>query len=100
MKHSRVRNGFSEPFIVVAVVLGFFWMASQGKMSLQDLGSYIGFLVIIVLFYFALLFCRMMFFWMTGGENTPWWMHVEQAHKMHLDEMQKRKEDWKGSRKK
>lgn len=72
------RSTFGEALIVVSVTAGFFYLFSRNNLSPQDITwGPVGFLIAIVLFYFALLFCRMLFFWMTGGEASPypWWMH-------------------------
>ena len=78
MNHRPVnRSTFGEALIVISVVAGFFYMVMQGKLSFQNMGIYAGFLLMIVVFYMALLFCRMLFYWMTGGDSTPypWWLH-------------------------
>jgi len=64
------------------VVVGFFVAILQNKVTLQDI-SLVGFLALIVIFYMALLFCRMLFFWMTGGDRPhyPWWKNVEMMKK-------------------
>ena len=92
MKLFRSSRTSGESFIVVLVIAGFFWLMSQGKFSFQDIWSYIGFLAMIVVFYFALLLCHMIFFWMVGGNGTyPWWEHVEHAEKYnkHLENLKK-----------
>ncbi len=80
--HTRRASG-GEVFIVAVVIAGFFWLMSQGIMQIQDIWSYVGFLLIIVVFYFALLLCRMIFFHMVGGNAYPWWEHV-QHHEEYL----------------
>lgn len=71
------RSTFGEALIVISVIAGFFVAFLQGKVSLQDVWTLAGFLLVIVVFYMALLFCRMLFFWMTGGDQAPysWWEH-------------------------
>lgn len=78
------RSTFGEALIIISVVVGFFVAFMQGKVSLQDIWTLAGFLALIVIFYMALLCCRMLFFWMTGGDQTPypWWKHAEMAKKM------------------
>ena len=80
---SANRGTLGEALIVVSVVAGFFAAVMAGKVSAQSI-SPVAFLVSIVILYMALLFCRMLFFWMTGGDQTPhpWWMHAEMAKKM------------------
>ncbi|PIR48697.1 hypothetical protein COU80_03265 [Candidatus Peregrinibacteria bacterium CG10_big_fil_rev_8_21_14_0_10_55_24] len=77
------RNTFGEALIVALVVVGFFVAFLQNKVALEDVWTLAGFLTLIVIFYMALLFCRMLFFWMTGGDQTPypWWKHVEMQKK-------------------
>lgn len=84
MKPLRSRHsGGGEAFIVVVVIAGFFWLISQGKFEVQDIWSYVAFLSMIVVFYFALLLCRMIFFHMVGGNGTyPWWEHVRHAEEI------------------
>ncbi len=65
----RTRSTVGEAIIVVSVVAGFFWHFSQNRIVPQDLWLYALFLCGIVGFYFALLFARMLFFWMTGGDQ-------------------------------
>lgn len=81
---SANRSTLGEALIVVSVVVGFFAAFMNDQVSLQDIWTLVGFLVVIVVFYMALLFCRMLFFWMTGGDQTPhpWWTHAEMAKKM------------------
>ncbi len=80
---SANRSTFGEALIVVSVVVGFFIAFMEDKVSLQNIGDLAAFLVLITAFYFALLLCRMLFFWMTGGDLTPhpWWTHAEMAKK-------------------
>ncbi len=81
----RNRSTFGEALIVIAVIAGFFWTFSQNRIVPQDLWMYAAFLGGIVAFYFALLFARMLFFWMTGGDyNFSWgdwqeWQRAENA---------------------
>ncbi len=77
------RGTFGEALIVVSVVAGFFVAFMEGKVSLENIWTLAGFLAAIVVFYMALLFCRMLFFWMTGGDQAqyPWWTHAEMAEK-------------------
>lgn len=91
MEHTNVprsssRGTLGEALIVVSVVAGFFVAFMQDKVTLQDIWPLAGFLLTIVVFYMALLICRMLFFWMTGGDQAhyPWWTHVEMAKK-HAD---------------
>jgi len=81
---SSSRSTIGEALIVISVIIGFFAAFMDDKVSLQDIWSIAWFLVLIVIFYMALLFCRMLFFWMTGGDQAqyPWWMHAEMAKKM------------------
>lgn len=78
------RSTFGEALIVVFVVAGFFVALIQNKISFEDIGTFASFLAAISVFYMALLFFRMLFFWMTGGERIsyPWWKHVEMAEKI------------------
>lgn len=92
MKSFRPSRTSGESFIVVVVIAGFFWLMSQGKLEVQDVWSYAGLLAMIVVFYFALLLCHMIFFHMIGGNGTyPWWEHVDHAerHKKHLENSKK-----------
>lgn len=81
---SANRSTFGEALIVVSVIAGFFFAFTQGKASLQDIWTLAAFLGVIAVFYMALLFCRMLFFWMTGGDQAqyPWWVHAEKAKKV------------------
>jgi len=82
MKSIRSSRTFSEALIVIVVVAGFFWLISQGKFEVQDAWLYFSFLAMIVVFYFALLLCHMIFFHMVGGNGTyPWWEHTEHYDK-------------------
>lgn len=80
------RGTIGEALIVIAVVAGFFVAVMEDKVLLQEI-SLVWFLVMMVVFYMALLFCRMLFFWMTGGDQTPypWWKHAEMAKKLSDD---------------
>lgn len=80
---SASRSTFGEALIVISVVAGFFVAFMKDKVSLQDIWVLAGFLALITIFYMALLFCRMLFFWMTGGNQIPypWWKHAEMAQK-------------------
>jgi F0F1-type ATP synthase assembly protein I len=77
------RSTFGEALIVISVV-GFFVAFMNDKVSLQDVWILGWFLTLIVGFYMALLFCRMLFFWMTGDNRAsyPWWKHAEMAKKI------------------
>ena len=82
------RNTFGEALIVITAVVGFFYAMEKGLVSMNNLLSYVWFLLLIVGFYFLLLFARMLFFWMTGGEHAPgvmpWWAHQgDPMHPMH-----------------
>lgn len=66
---SRIRSTLGEALIVVTVTAGLFWNFSQNRIVPQDLWLYAALLCGLVLFYFALLFARMLFFWMTGGDQ-------------------------------
>ena len=82
-KHRQAsRSTIGEALVVISVIAGFFVAFLQDKITLQDVWALVGFLVVIVAFYMALLFCRMLFFWMTGGDQTPypWWEHQKQEH--------------------
>ncbi len=83
IRRSASRSTFGEALIVVSVVAGFFVALMKDKVSLQNI-SLTTFLVSMVVFYMALLVCRMLFFWMTGGDQMqyPWWKHAEMAKKM------------------
>lgn len=88
----RSSHTYGESLIVVVIVAGFFWLISQGKFEVQDIWSYVGFLAIIAVFYFALLFCRMIFFWMLGGDSPyPWWEVTEKSRKYLEDSKKKGK---------
>lgn len=78
------RSTFGEALIVISVIAGFFIAFIENRVSLQDIWTLAGFLTLIVVFYMALLFCRMLFFWMTGGDQTPypWWEHQAITKKM------------------
>lgn len=80
---SANRSTVGEALIVVSVIAGFFFAFTEDKASPQDIWTLAGFLAVIVVFYMALLFCRMLFFWMTGGDMAqhPWWTHAEMAKK-------------------
>ena len=81
---SASRSTLGEALIVVSVVLGFFAPFMRSDEGFPDIWSFAAFLGVIAVFYMALLFCRMLFFWMTGGDQTPypWWTHAEMAKKM------------------
>jgi hypothetical protein len=81
---SASRATIGEALIVVTVIAGYFVGLMEDKVSFENV-SFIWFLVTMVIFYMALLFCRMLFFWMTGGDQTqhPWWTHAEMAKKHH-----------------
>jgi hypothetical protein len=76
---SYSRNTIGEALIAAIALGGFLISFLQGKIALQDLGTFAGFLGLFVGFYFALLFCRMLFYWMTGGDQYPWWEY-QQRH--------------------
>lgn len=85
------RSSTGEALIVSIVTLGFFWLMSQGKFEVQNIWSYVGFLAVIVVFYFALLLCRMTFFHMVGGNGQyPWWLH-EGMHRNSSEDFSKSK---------
>lgn len=94
MKPMRSRKpGGGEVLIVVAVVVGFFWLISEDKFVVEDIWSYLGFLGVIVLFYFALLLCRMIFFYMLGGNYSyPWWEMVNDKKLEELKKLGKKKQ--------
>ncbi len=76
------RSTFGEALIVITVLAGFFWSTGAGKLTPLDPWSAAGYLAGIVLFYFGLLFARMLFFWMTGGDHSNWvdWQKVHHGH--------------------
>lgn len=89
MRSFRYSQVYGESLIVVVVVAGFFWLISEGKFNVQDDLSYPGFLAMIVGFYFALLLCRMIFFYMIGGDSPyPWWEVVKHGNKS-LEDLKK-----------
>jgi hypothetical protein len=72
MHHFRCRgnrNTFGESLIVITAIAGFFYGMGQGLVSMDNLLNYVWFLLLIAGFYFLILFARMMFFWMTGGDH-------------------------------
>lgn len=83
MHLSHSSKPYGESFIVAIVVAGFFWLIAEGKFEVNGLWAYAGVLGMIVVFYFALLFCHMTFFHMIGGGYRPhsWWEHAEHAQK-------------------
>lgn len=72
------RNTFGEALIVIAVIAGFFFSSSPASLSMENIWSSAIMLGVIVVFYFCLLFARMLFYWMTGGDAAPfdWQQHV------------------------
>lgn len=88
--HRAVSRGtFGEALIVITSMIGFFYGMNQGMFSTANMWGYVVFLLIIAGFYFLLLFARMLFFWMTGGEmnfSQTNWADVEVAkhHGEHL----------------
>lgn len=79
----RSRSTIGEALIVITVAAGFFYSLNEGNASLEDGWLASAFLFGIVLFYFALLFVRMLFFWMTGGDHVAGWeeRHLTQSEK-------------------
>ncbi len=76
------RGPFGEALIVISVVVGYFWLLEHGKASLQGTWEYVGFLATIVVFYFALVLCRIIFFNSTrSSSDMPWWTQYEQPKK-------------------
>ncbi len=76
------RGLIGETLIVITVIVGCFMAFLQDKLAPGDIWMLLGFLAIIVVFYAALLLCRMMFFHATGGEVPyPWWALREDMEK-------------------
>ncbi len=95
MDHSHHPGGrrgpFGEALIVISVIVGYFWLFEHGKVSLQGTWEYIGFLAAIVVFYFALIICRIMFFNATrSSSDMPWWAQYEQQKKKSDDAPRKK----------
>lgn len=76
------RNTYGEALIVLAVIIGFFATPMHTNVSMENIWTSVILLVSIVVFYFALLFARMLFYWMTGGDHQPmrWHEHMKHWH--------------------
>lgn len=90
------RSTLGEALIVISIIAGFFYGFVNAAVGFADLLMLIEFLAIIVVFYMCLLFCRMLFFWMTGGDQAPypWWEHQGeslQSKNQQLQEARKKK---------
>lgn len=80
---SSSRNTFGEALVALAGLAGLMIAVRDGVISTtSDLWFFAALFFEVVLFYFGLLFARMLFFWMTGGDANTWWenrMHIEDA---------------------
>jgi hypothetical protein len=86
------RSVLGEALIVITVIAGFFWATATGALPVQNLWTYAGVLVAIVLFYFALLICRIAFYHATGGNGEfPWWAYTPEMQKKMFEEHSKKK---------
>lgn len=85
------RNTFGEALIAFTALGGFLYAFSQGQTSYDDLWLFAGLLGVIVAFYFALLFARMLFYWMTGGDHVQyaWWEHEKHARQFQAEKKKK-----------
>ncbi len=72
-----------ESILTLGAMIGFFTMASQGMLtSRADLWMFAGMLLVIAIFYFALLLCRAIFHFMAGSD-TFWWEKYKEEHEKH-----------------
>ncbi|MDB4977862.1 MAG: hypothetical protein JWM56_48 [Candidatus Peribacteria bacterium] len=81
---------FGEALIAAVGLLGFFLVAGSGRIQvLSDIWPYVGILVVIVLFYAALLLCRAVFHFMAGSDSF-WWQKYEDQY---IDHKKKEKQE-------
>jgi hypothetical protein len=70
---SKSTSTLGEAIVAGIALIGFLTLWQQGTLNSGDIWKYAAVLAMISVFYFTLLFARMMFFWMTGGDGVVWW---------------------------